>query len=201
MKKINFIFLFNISLTLLACAHLANASQSSEGFAANGSLLWGVGSFQNNSGTIQSRTMNTLALNVMPGYRWNNFLFGPMGEFRIVGQMTEPSTVSNTNVKGSGYLIGLGVGYSWNEFDMTAGYDFFGQHSQSNTDALGNAIVNKSPSGIVVQVGYRFMPDISADLRFDMVSYGTDTVGGVDNNVSTNKSKHMNFSLGATYHL
>ena len=168
---------------------------------------WGFGRMgTNTNNVIPNRNMNTLSLQALPGYKISNFLVGPYFEYLIVGQNTDPSdasnlTLRNQNIKGSGYLLGVGGSYELEKFNFGAAFSFIGNYSLSLQDDAGFYIQYQKPIGIHLQAGYRVYKKITADLKFSTVSYAQDSIANVSNDVSTNKRTHWDLALGATVHL
>ncbi len=174
---------------------------SKSGFGLQGSLLWGLGTYKSSSGTIPGRTIDSLAIEALPGYRFGEWLAGPLAELRFVGQTTEPATVNSTNVKGRGLLLGVGGGYSIGKIKLLAGVEFLGSYVQAKVDPSGNEIKNQKPFGWLIQSGYEVFPSLSADFRLASVVYSQDEVAGKANNVSTDKRRQTDYSVGLSYHL
>lgn len=78
-----------------------------------GGVHWGLGRLSNKVNSIPERTMNTIDATVYGGWRFGAFLPVVYGEVRLVGQNTEASEVGDTNMKGFGYLLGLGLEYTF----------------------------------------------------------------------------------------
>lgn len=161
---------------------------------------WGFGKMKNSSETIQSRTMNALSFHVLPAYSLGVVSVGPQIEYRIVGQNTAAADVANTNLKGSGYLLGVAAFTKWMDLTVGLGFSFYGQHKLSLADIGGNESTYKKPIGFNLSVGYPVAPSVTADLRASLVSYRESNVGSVVSDVSDNKLTHWNIGLGAAYH-
>jgi hypothetical protein len=126
MKKI--IIGMALSLGLSTSAHAFGLVD----FGVSAGASWGLGKMKNSTESTASRTMNTFGVLVLPGYKaLGMLLVGPEFEYRVVGQNTEPSEVSNTNLKGNGYLLGLGAKFYLLNFVFSGGFDFIGKHTQS----------------------------------------------------------------------
>ena len=167
---------------------------------------WGIGRMgSNTNNVIPNRTMNTLSLQALPGYRIQNFLVGPYFEYLIVGQNTDPSDPNNLNlnnqdIKGSGYLLGVGASYDYDKFIFGGAFTFLGNYNLSKQDEAGFYIQYQKPIGIHLQAGYRVYKKITADLKYSMVTYSQDNIANVANDVSTNKRSHWDLALGGTLH-
>lgn len=173
---------------------------ASSPWGARGSLSFGFGSFGDSLGSIKGRTVDTLGIEVMPGYRWNDFFFGALAKVDFIGQTTDPATVGNQNLKGRTMLFGVGAAYRYLDYDFQLGVSFLGSHSLAIVDTVGRDVCYKKPFGIELQAGYYFKPNISAGLKYEQVSFAQDTLSGAVSDVSTNKRKHTNFAAVVTYH-
>lgn len=164
---------------------------------------WGIGKMSSSASTLQSRSINNLAIHALPGYEFPviGLLVGPMLEYQFVGQSTEVATVGNTNVKGSGYLAGIGGSYKIAGFFAAVSFDFFGKYTLSRNDIAGREIGFKKPMGFHVIGGYMFMPNISGDINFIWEQYSSTTIAGADTDISSDKFKEWAVRLGASYHL
>jgi hypothetical protein len=188
---------FLFSALLILCG--SSFALADNGLGVNAGAHWGLGSAANSQKTIPVRTMNTIDLQALPGYHFDNLLVGVLMELRFVGQNTDPATVSNQNLKGTGYLFGLGAMYLWNNWKFLGSLDFLGKHSLGVVDSSGKYSTFKKPRGFHLLVGYKFFERISADLSFSYETYKQNTLGTTDADISDNKLKHWNAGLGATY--
>jgi hypothetical protein len=182
-------------------AHTYDSLVNIAPFGVRVGASFGFGSFKNSSGSIPGRTMDTLGFQLMPGYRWSDFLFGVLGEFDFVGQTTDPANVGNQNLKGHTLLFGIGAAYRYQDFDFMAGFEFLGHHNLSNPDPLGQDISYQHPIGFQLQAGYFVLPMVSVDFKFSLVSFKQDSVGGVTSDVSSDKRTHTDYALAVSYHL
>jgi len=171
------------------------------GFGARAGGHWGLGQMSNSSGDVASRTMNTFSLEALPGYNLAGFLIGPFVEFRLVGQNTNPSTVGGTNLRGHGFQFGLGTSYDFGPLSFLAALEFFGSHALSNNDLSGNPVTYQKPFGFVLEGGYKFLPSVTADLRFSWTRYSQAQTGTLTTDISTNRLSQWDLSLGASFHL
>jgi outer membrane protein OmpA-like peptidoglycan-associated protein len=153
--------------------------------------------------TMPSRTMNTLTLSAMPGYKIGKFMPGILVDYRIVGQYTAVADVSNQNLRGSGLMFGLGTNYRVAERWMASlGVEFFGKHTLSQQTGAGASAEFKSPLGIKFGASYLVHPDYpaTADLSFNYLKYKTLNTGGTDLDLADNGVSHWSIALGVTWH-
>lgn len=177
---------------------------ASAGFGLLTGASWGIGKISSSAGTIESRTINNFSIHAMPGFAitGTGFMFGPFGEYRLIGQNTDVATVSNTNVKGTGYLIGIGGTFTpLDLFYVGASFDFLGKYNLSLNNTAGQAVGYKKPIGFHFLAGYMFMPVLSADVIFNMEQYKSTTIGGTDTDITSDKFKEWDIRVGASYHL
>jgi len=182
----------------------SSAADALGGFSAKGGISWGMGKMKNESGSIKERDTNMLELAAMPGYRFWDVLVAPYLSYRSVGQNTEPSEVNNQNLKGSGYLIGLGSSYTYEMVSFTGAVSFLGQHKLSNKDLSNNEVTYKKPFGIHLGVDLMlsrwFKPldkvDFAANLNYSSVKYKEDQVGTSVADVDKDKRSQTNIALG-----
>lgn len=183
-------------LALGLCFVSVSAFADGNGFGVRGGLSWGYGEMENENKTIKTRDMNTIEVMALPGYRIADFLVGAFLDYRKVGQNTKPEEVNNQNLRGSGYLLGVGTSYSYSMLTFMGAVSFIGQHKLSNKDATGQEVVYKKPLGFHLGAGWQFMKSYSADLTVSSVKYSEDELNGTVNDVSTNKRSHWNAGLG-----
>ena len=198
--------LFFVSAILICALNLGEQRAGAEGpdlsdgpkVAAGAS--WGLGNMSNSNFTIASRAMNTISLFAMPSYMWRQFFAGLDADLRFVGQNTATADVGGTNIKGTGYMIGLVVGYMWPQFYALTGLDFLGKHAESIATVTGlNSRYNK-PIGVRLGFGYFFTKMISADFTATIDSYRQNLFGDQSIDISDTKLTHRNFALGASVH-
>lgn len=168
-------------LTVLFCAFVGifQTAISYAGFGVHTGANWGLGSMGDKS-LIADRTVNRGALQVLPGYRVMGVLVGPMAELNLMGQNTEAKDVSNTNLKGTGYMLGLGGQYQFMDFVFAGSVDFLGRHTLSKNTATGQKSYYTSPLGFRLLAGYQFHEMMSADVVYSYHMYDKVNLGGAD---------------------
>ena len=181
------------------CVSMASSNAfCADGWSAKGSLSWGLGKMSSTS--VTSRTMNTIVLTALPGYRLSQFTFGLLGEYRLIGQNTEPAEISNSNLKGHALLFGIGGAYDCGDFSFGLNLPLLGKQSSSLADAAGKDVSYQKPFGFELTVGYVVAPMITVDAKFSYTTYAQTTIGSTDKDLSDDKLKATDFAIGGSYH-
>lgn len=191
------------SFLLLLVLPVTSMAADLSPFGIAGGASWGLGSMKGAGGTYPSRTVNTLSLEMLPGYRFNQFLVGADLGVRFVGQNTKVSEAGNTNAKGKGFLGGLGAHfYPSEKWVFGASFYFLGNHNLSHSTSSGQEGAFRDVRGIKLSAGYFpcEMP-LSVDLSFRHLSFREQELGSVTRDLSSDSLKHLSFALGLTYHL
>lgn len=148
---------------------------------------------------LSDRSMNSLSLEALPGYRFNSkWLLGVDFNYRLQSQITSLSDTGGTNLKGKGWLFGLGAQYRINEswviqaaVDLLGRYNFDQQTAASEDDHLA------SPLSLRVKGQYFFRECWSVDASANYIRWADFHVAGVDH--SEPASQWM-IGAGITYH-
>lgn len=185
---------------MVAFILLCGIDKSHAGFGLKAGGGIGLGSMGNESGSIQSRTMNYASLYALPVYSFLGFYMGPIFEYRMVGQTTAEASAGNTNLRGAGYTFGLAAGFDFLVFHGQIGYDFNGQYKLANTTAAGQESIYTSPAGFRVSVGYTFMPFFSIDLNYVDHKYAKNSLAGTEVDIAGDKLKDTRYGLSVTFH-
>ena len=160
------------------------------------------------SGAFQTRTMNALAIKAFPAYDLQRaiknlpfkLIVGPFVEFRFVGQLTDPNAAATlgapTNLRGTGYLLGLGFGVELEKWSLIASFDPFGAHYLTNRIPNDLTSSFSSPFGVRVVVGYMIKRDISLDANFQYAAYDHNNVVG---DMGGDALTQTLFGVGARY--
>ncbi|MDZ4676411.1 MAG: hypothetical protein SGI74_02790 [Oligoflexia bacterium] len=172
-----------------------------DGFILGGGLNWGIGTGASSTGSTASRTMNTIELNAAPGWQIGNWAPQLLVAYDFVGQNTKPADVTNTNLRGTGYLIGVGTTYHWTRWDFLAGIEFLGTFTQSEKSADDKVSAFTKPLGFRLGSSYYFKNNWSADALFHYVHYSTNTLGGSNRDISSDRMRFITLALGVSYHL
>ena len=198
MKK-RFIFL-TLALSIGGTNVAKAASVMNTGIGAQAGAYWGLGTMHDATGSINSRVMDTASFDGLVGYRFAGLLIGALGEYQLVGQLTDPVKVSNTNMRGNGWLAGAGLGYSLLFLDLSGGVFFLGKHSNTNADVYGNFVSFGNPLGLEFTAGFRILPGFSVDAKVSITRYGKLTGGTTDYDISENRLMVRDAALGVSFH-
>ena len=201
-----------MKLLILATGFLLSSFAFAEGgfippdFGFDAGLSMGLGSMGNHSQAIPGRTMDTLALHVMPDYKISDLSLGLNFEYDLTGQTSDPVNSLNQNLKGHGWLLGVAGQYHfrdlWKVGDLivSVGMDFLGTYSPSLNSLSGLSTSYTHPLGYRIGVGYPVCHEATIDLAFRQDWYGHFNNGPTTTNISTDRLEQTNWSLGATYH-
>lgn len=159
----------------------------------------GYGQMQSESG-MASRSMGALDIRALPGWRIGPLLVGAMAQYNIVEQLTDPTTVANINLRGSGYLLGAGVGLSFGPIHLQGSYELYGKYTLGNVTAAGTSTTYSKPAGYTAILGWSIFPKVSMDAVYGTHTYGTSTINGVDTDVSANKLMETHYGVGLSIH-
>ena len=171
-------------------------------------LSWGIGTMGNGTGgyAASSRTVNTLALRGFANYDLRSLLpslgfrlsAGPLFEFRFVGQNTDPAQADNTNIRGLGYILGLGLGGDWAErrISAIASFDFLGAHWLTNQTPSLQTSELSGLLGFRGVIGYRVKPRVSVDLSYQ---YGVYHDSNIVKDLGPDAIHQSAFSIGVRY--
>ena len=188
---------FALSLAVLTSAAVARAdgevaadrSTFLSRFGATIGADYDFGTLGNSAIDVPSRTMNALSVEGLVGYRFGRVLIGPDFDYRFEGQLSSLGAGNGTNLKGKGWLLGLGGKYDINpSWSVQAAIDFLGKYtfdkqtSSSEDDHLEQPIVIRAKGQYFA---FQDIP-LSFDLDLQYVSYGKWHVTSADYTSSTN---------------
>jgi len=159
-----------------------------------------VGTVGNASDSIKSRSINGVGIYAMPGYEFSQFLAGAIFEYSFIGQSTEPSAVGDTNLRGSGYLVGAAFAYTDGMIHALVSYDMYGVYTLTNKTGIGQTSAYTKPAGLRLNLGYRLNPMFSVDAFYSDASYSDSSLDGVGTDISSDKLKIVRYGAGLTYH-
>jgi hypothetical protein len=161
-----------------AMARLALKAGASAGYGTMG------------NGSNVNPNVAVLTFRAMPGVSFGRLTVGAMAQYKLVGQLTDPAEVFDTNVRGSGYTLGGAIALDLGRLSIQGSYDFLGSYKLSNVDLLGDTLTFSKPSGFTFVVGYRVTPRTSLDASGSFLSYS-----------DPGEFKESTFGLGLSLHL
>lgn len=191
--------LASIALPVIIFATVCAQAQEST-WALPLSASVGIGSIEDSRLNLKSRTMSALSLEALPSYRLGKWMLGPHLDYRWQGQASGLDSAGGTNLKGHGYLIGLGARSDFSErFFAQASVDFFGQYIFDKQTYAGEDDRLKSPLGIRVKSGYAFIkkvPNLTFDIDLYYLTFRKIEISQVNSEADTNQ---LMASVGITY--
>ncbi len=122
------------------------------------------------SGVIE-RNLFAITLSGWPYLKFGAFQIGPTGSYRIVEQTTDPNSISGSNIRGSQYFAGLGAGFVFSGYSLSASYELFGKYSLTNTSLSGGKVEYLLPAGISARIGIPISSRFSLDLRYSSIVF------------------------------
>lgn len=157
------------------------------------------GKSQNNNHTISNRAMLTHEISAQPGIHSRDWTFGLVAGWRFRRQLTEPSQVSNTNLRGGGYHLGFGAKYDFSKWSMLGELDLSTNYRLSNLDPVGQEIKYKcliGLCGIGISAQTNIWNDYLLELGFRYQRWGRVDVNKVKNDISDNRLTEWRLYLG-----
>lgn len=142
---------------------------------------------------LTPRSMGTLDVQAMPGFRMLGFMPGIMLNLRLLGQLSGDNSAGN-EVSGSGSLLGVGVAYEPGPVKLIGSYDLRARHTHSLPDT------SYQGSGFTFLVGLLMMPGMYIDLQFNRTSYDTRVTGAARDHLGTSVV-HWNAGFGLSMSL
>lgn len=160
----------------------------------------GIGSMQDSKMDLKSRTMSALSIEALPSYRLGQWMLGAHLDYRWQGQVTGLEAAGGTNLKGRGYLIGLGARYNFTDrFFAQTSVDFLGQYDFDKQTYANEEDGLRLPLGIRVKSGYAFIekiPNLTFDIDLQYLTFKKIHISHVESDADTNQ---LMASVGVTY--
>lgn len=150
--------------------------------------------------SLKSRTMNSLSLEALPSYRLGKWMLGLHLDYRWQNQISSLDSAGGTNLKGHGYLVGLGARSDFSDrFFAQASVDLFGQYVFDKPTLAGEDDRLKSPLGIRIKSGYAFIekiPNLTFDIDLQYLTFRKIEISQVNSEAATIQ---LMASVGVTY--
>lgn len=150
--------------------------------------------------SLKSRTMNSLSLEALPSYRLGKWMLGLHLDYRWQSQISSLDSAGGTNLKGQGYLVGLGARSDFSDrFFAQASVDLFGQYIFDKPTLAGEDDRLKSPLGIRIKSGYAFIekiPNLTFDIDLQYLTFRKIEISQVNSEAATIQ---LMASVGVTY--
>jgi opacity protein-like surface antigen len=155
---------------------------------------WDMGTVSE-TGTYESRSINSLSARGFLGYRLAWFMPAVMAEYAGIGQVTDPVAVSNTNVMGQAYAVGAGGLIAAGPLKLGGAYEFYGKYSLDKTTAANEKVSYTKPLGWRAILGWQLMPYLYVDAFYQQQQWGEKNIG-VTTTVLTQKLVRNTYGLG-----
>jgi outer membrane protein OmpA-like peptidoglycan-associated protein len=144
--------------------------------------------------------MNSLSLEALPSFRLGKWMLGPHLDYRWQRQVSSLDSAGGTNLKGHGYLVGLGSRSDFSDrFFAQASVDLFGQYVFDKPTLAGEDDRLKSPLGVRVKSGYAFIektPNLTFDIDLQYLTFRKIEISQVNSEAATIQ---LMASVGITY--
>lgn len=187
------------ALTMIGFAVVSAQAQESK-WALPLSASSGAGFMRDSKLNLKSRIMNSLSLEMLPSYRLGKWMLGPHLDYRWQGQFSSLASAGGTNLRGHGYLVGLGARADFSDrFFAQASTDFYGQYIFYKQTSSGEDDNLKFPLGIRIKSGYAFikkMPNLTFDVDLQYLTFKKIQISKVNSVADTHQ---LMASLGITY--
>jgi len=190
-----------IAVALLLCVpEMANAMpQSEEGFTFEGAVNIGTGKMQDKNENVLRRTMSSLTGSIMTGWRFSGWGVGPTGEYRILYQNTEKTTVGNQNAKGKWWVVGIGVNKLVDEWLISGALNFWGKYDLDATTLAGKGVAYNRPHGIKIGASRNIDYNVGAGVFATWTRFTENQISDDTFSINTNKLTYWDVSLAVTY--
>jgi len=199
--------------TLSLCAFLFMSSQAQamisqnfdtrDGITGRVNLNYGVGSAYDSDGGVVPRTMTTGRASAMPGWALGNFIPALYGEYQMGYQQTPSDNISDSNLKGAGWLVGLGLTYRIQRFEITGVLKGWGSYTQDKKDSKNRESILMRPFGGAVSVEYFVMKiwelNTFVGLNFDYTTWNQIEQDGSLTDLYKNPTKTWTTALSASF--
>lgn len=196
MKLFNLLLVFT---TLISAAY----AQAEPLRQWNGRLgaSWGIGKMGAGNSTVEKRTMNTIAIDAMPSFRFSRIAAGLDFSYRFVNQNTRAGEVADTNLRGKSWLLGPAATYFLSDqLSLTATLELLGDQKLALPTSTGYQFKYRKPLGFKLGGDYRLPGKLPlfAGASFDWVKYRGNEVNGAQADLDPSV-KHWNLALSIAY--
>jgi hypothetical protein len=159
-------------------------------------VSYGLGTIKNKSDTIKSRSINTVFVHALLGLGVGPVTIGGMGQYRFVGQITDPKKVDDTNMSGVGYYAGPALAIGLGPIVFQVAYDLAGDdHLLVETEAHEQVVYSK-PSGFTALLGVLLGKSLLIDLHFSSHNFSQVSNGQVKHDITDDKMTEIHYGAG-----
>lgn len=191
-------------LKVVACSMLffsiTTYAEERSKFALPLSASLGIGTLESRDMNLKSRTMSAFSFEALPSYRVGKWLLGPHLDYRHQGQLSSLKDAGGNNLKGVGWLVGLGARHEFNDrLFLQGAIDFLGAYDLTRDTSNGEDDNLKSPLGFRIKTGYAFfekLPNLTFDADFQYLRFNEIHISGAG---TSNTFNQLMASVGITY--
>ncbi len=172
---------------------------SNSGLFALTSLHVGSGTSANSTASIQKRTMLFTEATADLGYSFG--MLAPIAHvsYRYVGQQTDPSSVSDTNMAGTGYIGGAGLSADFGAIRLVASYDLLGSFQLSQKSSGGSVITYTKPTGYHVKLNYAWQGNWEFSATYTREDYKTKKSDSSETDIKDDAVYQTLYGVGLSY--
>lgn len=153
----------NFRLFFIASLLFSFSSSAGVGLKLGGN--YGIGTMKDPS-AFSTRMVDSLRVFVFPHYTLNPIFFGVFGDYHWTGQTTPVKNVSNTNMGGSGYLIGPGLGFQFLGVTGMGSYEFVGQYKLKKQTVDLKDVIYSKPRSWRITISIPLSPLVMLDFSY-----------------------------------
>lgn len=195
---------FLLALVLIAPLAWAQNSEKPSGFwkkrGANLGLSYEYGQLGDSGMELKDRAMTALSVEGLLGYRISSqkLILGVDFNYRIQNQQAALVNTDGTNLKGKGWLVGLGANYRLSQsWALQAAIDLFGEYTFDKQTLTSEDDHLAEPLSLRFKTQYFCGDHWSIDASFNYLRWRNFHVGGQDHD----EPAHQGMAgLGLTYH-
>jgi len=180
------------------------SSSTKEEFSPIGGAIgvsYGIGSTESSDMGLPSRAMSALSFEGLLGYRPSrNWTLGVDFDYRITYQRTSIADAGGTNLRGNGWLGGLGARYRPSDrWSLQGALYFLGNHAFRQPAFSGDDTGMSRPLGLRLKGQYFFIRGVplSADLDLSFVRHFSFRIASTSGDANTNS---FIGALGLSWH-
>ncbi len=137
--------------------------------------------------TIQSRKLASYSAEAMMGARLYHTIWGISGEYSLVRQLTDPASVSNTNVQGKLLAIAPLFGLEYKSFKLLFKFPklISGQYTLDKRNSINQEVIYKDSKIEAVQLHWMKSTETFLGVEYQKFTYKKLNVAGVESSLSS----------------
>jgi hypothetical protein len=189
----------SVCLLILSSLHSLAAGTARSGFLGVAGLNAGVGSSGDKNDAIKKREMAYSELYLNLGYQFGMIAPLVQASYRYVGQTKDPADVSDTNLGGTGVLMGAGLLADFSSVKLTAVYVLSGSFALAKETSGGGKMTYTKPKGFHVDLGIPWKTDWDFVINFSSVDYEKSKSDSTETDLASNPVNQTLYGLGLAY--